>query len=317
VKGFDVGFRDLAKRIFPEPELQLRPIEPGHAVWTSLFDLPANWPLEGINVGCRTAVFFSPIDLSCHWEHMKKNDPDDIPALRMGANIIAYATGPERLQDKLEIRKVIRDTTEDEISRGFLHIAKLKHNGDWNLAPKAVRNLLTSLKETAKVDVVKQQRDLPILDPNLTNYPLVYMHGRTRFLLSDEEIRTLAEYLQTNGVLFADACCSSEAFDRAFRETVKKMFPKNELKTIPLNHEIFTTKIGYDISKLNFNGPAGGARVAPALEGIEIDGRLVVIYSKFDLGCALEKQASKDCKGYDHESAIKLATNIVLYALKQ
>jgi hypothetical protein len=176
---------------------------------------------------------------------------------------------------------------------------------------------MASLKEVAKVDVVQQQRDLPILDPNLTSYPLVYMHGRTRFLLSDEEAKTLAEYLQTNGMLFADSCCASEPFDKAFRETCKRMFPDKPLAPIPADHEIFTTKVGYDIRKLRANFPAGGADVAPILEGIEVDGRLVVVYSKLDVGCALEKQTTKDCKGYDHESALKLAANVVLYALKQ
>jgi len=42
-----------------------------------------------------------------------------------------------------------------------------------------------------------------------------------------------------------------------------------------------------------------------------------VIYSKYDLGCALEaKHPSPDCLGHDHESALRLASAAVLYALK-
>ena len=314
--GFERGFRDLCQKLFPAPEQKLQPIDENHAVWNSLFELKPTWPLEGVNVGCRTAVFFSPEDLSCHWEFMYRDEVGSLPALRMGANIIAYATGPEQLQDKLEKRQVRRDFGEDKIRRSFLQIAKIKHNGDWNIAPRAVRNLMGSLKSIVKVDVVGSQRELSLEDPNLTSYPLVYMHGRTRFILSDEEQRTLSEYLSTNGMLFADACCGSEAFDKAFRETMKKMFPDAPLRPIPPDHELFTDRIGYDIRKLPVNFPAPGAIAAPPLEGIEIDGRLVVIYSKYDVGCALEKQAGKDCRGYTHESALKLATNIVLYTLK-
>ena len=53
------------------------------------------------------------------------------------------------------------------------------------------------------------------------------------------------------------------------------------------------------------------------LEGIEIDGRYVVIYSKYDISCALEHQASLSCDGYVEADAAKLAMNIVLYAMQQ
>ena len=57
--------------------------------------------------------------------------------------------------------------------------------------------------------------------------------------------------------------------------------------------------------------------VPPALEGIRYKGRWVVIYSKYDVGCALEKHASPECLGHDYASAVKLARAAVLYALKR
>jgi len=56
--------------------------------------------------------------------------------------------------------------------------------------------------------------------------------------------------------------------------------------------------------------------VAPYLEGIKIDGRWAVIYSKYDIGCALEKHQSSDCLGHDHASALRLASAAVLYAMQ-
>jgi hypothetical protein len=53
------------------------------------------------------------------------------------------------------------------------------------------------------------------------------------------------------------------------------------------------------------------------LEGIKIDGRWVVVYSKYDLGCAIEGHKSADCLGYDKESALRIASAVVLYALKR
>jgi hypothetical protein len=54
----------------------------------------------------------------------------------------------------------------------------------------------------------------------------------------------------------------------------------------------------------------------PALEGIKLNNRWVVLYSKYDIGCALEGHQSSDCLGYTPESAKKLAGAAVLYTLR-
>ena len=67
-------------------------------------------------------------------------------------------------------------------------------------------------------------------------------------------------------------------------------------------------------------GPGDGGQFAPSppqLEGIKINNRWVVIYSRYDLGCALEKHQSSDCLGHDFASAIKLAGAAVYYALQR
>jgi putative ABC transport system permease protein len=53
------------------------------------------------------------------------------------------------------------------------------------------------------------------------------------------------------------------------------------------------------------------------IEGLVIDGRLAIIYSKYDIGCALENHPSSDCKGHDHASALRLGAAAVLYVLKK
>ena len=55
----------------------------------------------------------------------------------------------------------------------------------------------------------------------------------------------------------------------------------------------------------------------PVLEGIKYNSRWVVIYSKYDIGCALEKHQSTDCLGHDYASAIKLGSAAVYYAMKR
>ncbi len=58
-------------------------------------------------------------------------------------------------------------------------------------------------------------------------------------------------------------------------------------------------------------------RVAPELEGIKIDDRYGVIFSKYDLKLALEKQDSVQCQGYVRDDAARIGLNVILYALQQ
>src|SRR5205807_8178114 len=111
----------------------------------------------------------------------------------------------------------------------------------------------------------------------------------------------------------------------SFRTMLKQLYPDNPLKRIPPEHEIF--KIGYvlktvqrrepDVDQANSALQVSVRTVEPFLEGIEINGRYVVVYSKYDISCALERQAWVACTGYVHDDAVRIAVNVVLYALLQ
>ena len=42
-----------------------------------------------------------------------------------------------------------------------------------------------------------------------------------------------------------------------------------------------------------------------------------MIFSPYDLSCALENHASLDCKGYVKQDAARIGLNIILYAMQQ
>ena len=102
---FDRGFRELMKEIFAEDGSELRPIPEDHPVYRSRFAIEAaRDPLWGIRRGDRIAVMYSPKDLSCFWQQADRvpADPAVIRALRIGQNVIDYATGRQLPPDKLE-----------------------------------------------------------------------------------------------------------------------------------------------------------------------------------------------------------------------
>ena len=58
-------------------------------------------------------------------------------------------------------------------------------------------------------------------------------------------------------------------------------------------------------------------KIPPVLEALELNGRLAVIFSPYDISCAMENSSSLECKGYLKPDAAKLGVNVILYTLQQ
>ncbi len=337
-EGFDKGIREVVRRMYPnDNDAKLKRLTAEHPIYRSEHLLNAETiPLYGVDFGCRTSIVYCPEDISCLWEKWMRQDPAKRPlklkgmitrATRIGVNVIAYATGREPANKLTQKDLGNEKGTQDKIKRGLLQIAKLRHPGGWDTAPRALRNLLIALNKAAGMTASTQQKNLPATDPNLFHYPILYMHGRHEFSMSQKEKKRLREYLDQGGVLFSDSCCGAKKYDKAFRQLMKEIYPNKKFKRIPANHEMFTKKIGYDIRKVKRRAPEISSRktalntrvkvVEPYLEGIETNGRFAVIYSKYDISCALERQASVACAGYIPKDATRIAINIILYAMLQ
>jgi hypothetical protein len=315
---FDRGFQALMKKLFPEEEYKLRPLADDHPVWRARHLLsPDVHPLQGIEHGCRTVVIYSPADLSCFWNQAEQSPAHRsvIKSLKIGQNVIDYATGREMPADKLTVREV-RDLRTEAPKWKALRIAKLKHAGDSNIAPQAIPNLMDALRRPPyRLDVVITQKDLYPRESSLIYYPLIYIHGRAALSFTREDLDALRRHLDPGGgTIFADAACGSPAFDAAFRRFVGELLPNNPLVPIPKDDELLSREIGSDLKDVQYTKAAGGGRDYPQLEGVKLDNHWAIIYSKYDIGCALERHTGMDCKGYTYESAVRIAANIVMYS---
>jgi hypothetical protein len=153
------------------------------------------------------------------------------------------------------------------------------------------------------------------------------MHGRHDFRFTPEERENLRKYLLNGGTLLADAICASQEFADAFRREMAEVLPNHKMARIPIDHPIFHD-VGekYDITQVSRREPAAAGaadqplrsrvqKVQPELEGIEIDGRLAVIFSPYDISCALEQHEALQCRGYTREDAARIALNVLKYTL--
>ena len=324
---FDADFRAMCKEMFPDNPLTLLP--DSHAVWLASGKFavpPGEFPLWGIQQGCKTILMYSPKAISGYWEGNATSIGRAATAFQLGANIIAYATGLEAPKPRLTEVEIFKGDLKSAVRRGFLRVAQIKHEGDWQPAPLAMRNLMADVRKSG-LDVSLETIPLPLASDNIVDFRFLYMHGRSAFNFQKQQMNQLRFNLETGGVLLADACCGAKSFDTSFRTFMDQLWEDKKLKLqpIPLTDELYSHQLnGEALRELRCRREGadgkpepGFKNVTPLLEGIKLNNRWVVIYSKYDLGCALEKHKSTDCLGYDYDSALKLGKAAVFYSLKR
>ena len=346
-EAFDSQIRKLIETIFPEPEYRLHLLPPEHPAWHAETIVPPELqrPLLGVDYGCRTCLVYAPPtdlepdstpmpSLSCLWElagpSSKKLSPtiqrEVDAALSIGVNILAYATNRE-LKNKDELFAIDhQDNVSTSLSeRGQLAIGKLRHAGLCDAAPSALTIILRTAAEELGIQVNEAPELIDPTNPRLFSYHLVFMHGRQSFSFTAKQREKLTQFIERGGTILADSVCAARGFTTAFRSELSLLFPEQQLEEIPATDLIFTAKEygGYDIREVTLREPSGGdgplgtvkRRISPKLEGIRIGDRWAVIFSPFDISCALEKQNSMECTGYGRDDAKKIALNVLLYSL--
>lgn len=141
----------------------------------------------------------------------------------------------------------------------------------------------------------------------LFDYPFCVMSGNENFSLSEKERKQLRQYLSQGGFLLVSPGCSDPKWDKSFRQEMKICFPQNSLKTIPMTHPIFSMVNQIDKLKDSSGKSAN-------LEGLEIDGRLVMVYSKEGLNDVANAAGCCCCGGSEIRDAAAINVNVFTYA---
>jgi len=338
---FGNGFRRFLDKVFPEQEYKLRRAGPEHPVWRVEQLVRPESPYVGrlwtVEYGCRTCVVFSEIDLSCYWELYAEGRRRDMPkvvagrmadANAVGLNVLAYATNRDP-KGKETAFVGANDLVElnSTGSRGTIQIAKLQHGGGCNDAPGALVNLLrTAAQGELQLRISTNEFPVRADHKSLPRFHLAFMHGRHDFRLTTTEREALQDYLANGGTLFADSICASNKFAAAFRREMAAVWREGSLQRIPVTDALFSKAAGgFDIRQVSRRDPVEEQadeplrtrvrQVEPELEGISIDGRWAVLFSPYDISCALEQHESLECRGYNREDAARISLNVLMYTL--
>ncbi len=327
-KDFDGAFREQMDTFLPGRKLRrLDPDDPllgayyrlgnftyQQADGTRFVDKPC---IEGITIGCRLGVIYSPIDLTCGWDghdHPRGNRVVVGQARQIGANYITYLLGSFQLGRFLSTTKVYHE--QDEASRDAFVFGQIVHDGDWDPDPSAVHNLLKAALQSSTIHVKFKRKSVRLTDREALGYPLLYMTGHHDFRFQDAEVARLRGYLKAGGLLFADACCGRLSFDAAFRRELRRVLPDLRLESLAADHPLYHTLD--DVETVSYTPLVErdlGRLTAPTLEGITIDGKLAVIYSRFDLGDGWEMFPHPYSRAYSSKDALRIGVNVLVYAL--
>lgn len=151
-------------------------------------------------------------------------------------------------------------------------------------------------------------RSVKLDSQEIFDSPFTVISGEGSFRFSEASRENLARYLRCGGFLLASPGCSDKEWDHSFRAELKAMFPNEPLRKIPMTHEIFS--LVYDIPTLTLK--SGGTTL---IEGIEIDGRLVMVYSAEGLNDVAHAKGCCCCGGNQIRESEKVNVNIFLYSL--
>ena len=315
---WDKSFRKVMSELYPEAKLMQ--IAKDHPIYSHLFEIPHEERQEtfGLYEGCSLKVLFVPKGAyTCKWTTENQNNF----SFQMGVNILAFLAGDDGLKNRIDPvnfvpLSVTNKTNEAPVERGAVVIGQIKHDGLWKPHQFDIYNLMKHLNEYAGVTAGFNPEPVTLDSELIYNYPIVFMTGQFEFSYTKTQAENLKKFIEKGGFLFAEPCCGQKAFDVAFRAFISDVFPENNLKQIPLDDELFT--IGYDIRRVKYRSAVVKKEPAldtPVLEGIKIGDRYGVIYSPFNFSIGLNGHPCPICWGYSPKDSLRVATNIVLYAL--
>jgi hypothetical protein len=192
----------------------------------------------------------------------------------------------------------------------------------WNPRPSALRRVAWEIEKRTSIDVDLEPVVVTPTADTLHETPFLCLAGDRGFdLPSSTGIEALRRFLTFGGFLLVDNSEGSTdgAFDSSLRKLVAAIFPPSDnakgLEIVPADHVVY--KSFYLLDK-----PLGRLAIAPAMEGVMRDDRLVLAYVANDLGGAW---ARDDFGNYDfpcepggdrqRELAFRMGVNLVMYAL--
>ncbi len=218
----------------------------------------------------------------------------------------------------------------------FVRIRYNAYGGGWGKwatdYPDSDLNLSFRLQQLTALKVAPDPLILDLTDPELCNYPFIYIiepgggWGGGGLNLTNEEVAALRRYIDNGGFVMVDDFWGEDEWREFYRE-IKKVFPDQEYVELELDHPIFHCV--YDLKEkpqIPSIGHAMSGRRSESYDAPEAHYRAfldkqgrpqVIICFDTDLGDGWEQEgANVDYfREFSEKWAYPLGINILFYAM--
>ena len=185
--------------------------------------------------------------------------PVDVRVVKTAREVASHSTGtpewkypPGFSMDGFTFARIIRDSDPNGSPSSASWITDF---------PDSDLNLSFRLQQMTSMRVNPNGRILRLTDPELCDYPFIYMVEPGALLLQDEEVPILRKYLLNGGFLMADDFWGEWQWE-CFAEQMKRVFPEREFEELPMEHPLFTCVFPLTMEKNKLqvpNAPTGAA----------------------------------------------------------
>ena len=198
-------------------------------------------------------------------------------------------------------------------SMNDITVVRIKYNGggDWYGNRTTFINVFDQIKKNTGIKTTFKEVAYSIEEKEFFNHPIAYIAGHGNIKFNDDEVKRLRTYLTSGGFLFAD---DDYGMDASFKREMKKVFPELNFVELPFNHKIYHQHYSFPNGLPKIHEHDGGP---PKGLGLIYEGRLVTFYSfNTDLSDGCENIEIHNDPPQKRQQALKMATNIILYALE-
>jgi hypothetical protein len=155
----------------------------------------------------------------------------------------------------------------------------------WTDFPDSDLNLSFRLQQVTSMRVDPDGRVLRLTDPELFNYPWIYMVEPGSLQLREEEVPILRDYLKNGGVLMADDFWGQAQWE-VFRQEIERVLPGGAFVQLDITNQLFHCVF-------DLKGPMNRLQTPNVLQGMR---------SQYD---------GKTWEDHDGEECIDMSVNVI------
>jgi hypothetical protein len=270
-------------------------------------------PMWALSNGVRELWVHSAGDMAASWQGQKLANREhfEVPSA-----LLFYATGKSGLNNRF----VALQQAEEGPVHKTVTLARLMAGPNPDPEPGAWPALAAKLRRRG-IDLEIQ--NVPLGELDASKEKVAHWTGTGRVTLTPEETAALKKFLQSGGMLLAEAAGGNSEFTESFLRLMKSMFPEAGPEALAADHAVFTGKFaeGKPLGEVRFRKfgtlALGKGVTAAAVDGIQVGGKVRVLFSQWDYSSGLLGTNTWGIVGYAPETADGLASNLVLWASEQ